>query len=61
MLLYLQTFFMSCIFIEIQACKNEYIPGCLKILNTISRKKVKKDVFFYLKIQKKKFQINLFL
>ena len=37
------------IFIEIQACKNEHISECLKILNTISDKKMfekKIGVFF---------------
>ena len=60
---YIETFFMLCIFIEIQAYENKRmcISGCLKILNTISRKKrlKKLNVFFYLKIQKK-FQNNLF-
>ena len=50
----LETFFMLCIFIEIQGCENERISECLKILNTISRKKKLKKIgaFFYLKIPK---------
>ena len=30
---------MLCIFIEIRACENDRNSGCLKILNTMSRKK----------------------
>ena len=38
-------FFVLCIFIELQACENERISGCLKILNTMSRQKRKKVSF----------------
>ena len=34
-------------FIEIQACENEHISGCLKIFNKINRKKkLNKSGFF---------------
>ena len=42
---------MFCILIEIQACENDHISGCLKILNTISRKKrLRKKHIFVIKI-----------
>ena len=46
---------MLCILVEIQACKNERISGCLKIFNTISgREKFKKiGVFFTSRFWKK--------
>ena len=35
-----------CIFIETQACENERISGCLKILYTMSHKKNVKKIYF---------------
>ena len=55
-LLYSKTFFLLCIFIEIQACENKRISGRLKILDTINRKNdLKKYVSFLPKDTKKKF------
>ena len=37
---------MLCIFIEIQACRNERVSGFRKMLNTVIRKiKLKKGLF----------------
>ena len=38
--------FSCCIFIEIQACENERISGCLKILNTRREKSQKTELYF---------------
>ena len=53
---------MLCILNKIQASENGRISGRLKILNTISRKKMfKKQMSFLRKDTKQKFQRNLFL
>ena len=43
--------FMLCVFIEMQACENERIYGCLKIVNT--NRKIKLNMFFVPKNTKK--------
>ena len=50
---------MSCIFTEIQACENKRISGCLRILNTMSRKKRIKN--FLPRYQKKISKKSIFV